>query len=358
MTSAQPNSLPPEQSEAPEPKAAKPAKPAKAAKAEPAAASGEAAPVEDEAEARRIADSRTAYALRQQERQLAQQRAELDAQAKQLAAEREAREKQRAAEEALDEIALVEDIARRTGRGVDEIVRGLIARVQNGGKATVEQQLEVVSKEAREAREAAAKLREELEARARGEASAAELARQEAFLNSLRDDYAAAIDENHHPILSTLDPADVAERGLIAANAYVSQGYAMPTAQDVLEYLENVERAEFEARATKAGYTRAQIAAATAAPETVAPPAAGGVDASDWSPPARGGLQFGSAADAGSVSLSQGVQRDASGRYVAPRTTVTNNDAAARGTAPIDWRSLDERDRTALAGREVFGRRA
>lgn len=354
MTSGQLNSQPQEPAPKPEPKAAKPAE------AEPAATPEPEANHEAEAEARRLADARTAYALRQQEKQLGQQRAELEAQARQLAAEKAERAKQLADEDALDEIALVEAIAKRTGKGVDDVVRGLIARVQNGGKATVEQQLEAVSKEAREAREYAVALQAKLDRQAAEELEYARMASQEAYLNQLRDGYASAIDENHHPILSTLDPAEVAERGLVAANAYVMQGYPMPTSQDVLEYLEKVERTDFEARAAKAGYSKAQIAAAVATGEADGASSAGSheVDASDYSPYARGGLQFGSAADAGYVPLAQGVKRDAAGRYVAPRTTVTNNDAAARGSAPIDWSSLDERDRTALAGREVFGKRA
>lgn len=355
MTSAQPSLPPPAQASEP-PKPA--AKPATADKDAPKTEEPEKPSAAAAAEAQRLADARTAYALRRQEKELAQQKAELEAQAKQLAAEKAAREKQLAEEAALDEIALVEAIAKRTGKGVDDVVRGLIARVQNGGKATVEQQLEAVAKEAREAREYAARLEAELKRQAEEEAAAELTARQEAFLNGLRDSYAASIDENHHPILSTLDPAEVAERGLIAANAYVEQGYPMPTAQDVLEYLEAVERAEFEARAAKAGYSRgAPPPAADDAGGAAPPPGGTGVDASDWSPPARGGLQIGSAADAGPVSLAQGIQRDAYGRYVAPRQVVSNADAAARGTAPINWRELDERDRVALAGREVFGKR-
>jgi len=364
VTSAQPNSPPPAQaSEAaptPEPKAAKaPKAAAKAPKAEGESEAEAAAPdPEAEAEGRRLADARTAYALRQQEKQLAQQRAELDLQARQMAAEKAARAKQLADEEALDEIALVEAIAKRTGKGVDEVVRGLIARVQNGGKATVEQQLEVVAKDAKEAREYAAQLEARLRADAEAAAEAYDVQRKEAYLNELRDSYASALDENHHPILSTMDPAEVAERGLVAANAYVLQGYPMPTAEAVLEYLEKVEHTEFVARATKAGYSKAAIAEAAAAATEAAQPAATGVDASDWSPPARGGLVYGAAADAGyQPSLGNGVQRNAMGQYVAPRA-VTNNDAAARGTAPIDWRNMDERDRVAAAGREVFGKRA
>lgn len=233
-------------------------------------------------------------------------------------------------------------------------MRGAIARVQNGGQATVEQRVEAAEREAREAREAAAKLKAELEQQRSEEQAAHERQAAEYRLNELRDTYASTIDENHHPFLSLLDPAEVAERGLFAANAYATQVGLVPPADEVIQFLEDQERAAFEARATKAGWTKAQAAAAVQA-ATAAPAPSGGVDTSDNPAPARGGLTFSHSADGAPGAQAQGVTRDTSGRFV-PRA-ATNSQAAARGTAPADWRGMSERERIARAGAEVFGRR-
>lgn len=354
QTSQQPEAAqpPPPSSEAtseqPKPQPQAPSKD-EAAKTEQAAKDEAAAA----AEAARVEAARAAYALRQQERQLQARHAELEARAKQLEEADAARKAREAEESQLDEIALLEAIAKRKGTTLDAVVRGAIARVQNGGQATVEQQIAEAKAAAEEAKAEAKRLREEAEAARAQEAEAARAAEAEARINAFRDAYAGGIDENHHPFLSMLNPADVAERGLYIANAYALETGRIPATEEVLEYLEGVERTAFEDRATKVGWTKAQAAAAAAAAAGAQPSPTSGVDTSDNPAPASGGLLFGHSADGMPGAGSQGVTRDTAGRFV-PRA-VTNSAASARGAAPVDWRNMSERDRIAAAGREVFG---
>lgn len=295
--------------------------------------------------------------MRQQERQLQARQAELEARARQLDEADAARKAREAEESQLDEIALLEAIAKRKGTTLDAVVRGAIARVQNGGQATVEQQIAEAKAAAEEARAEARRLREESEAARQQAERAANEAAVEARINAFRDAYAGGIDESQHPFLSMEDPAAVAERGLAVANSYAEETGMVPATEEVLEYLEQLERVRFENKATKAGWTRAQIeAVAPGAAAAQAPAAVGGVDTSESPAPAtRGGLLFGHSADGAPGASSNGVVRDGTGRFL-PRT-VTNNAASARGAAPVDWRNMSERDRIAAAGREVFGRR-
>jgi len=111
--------------------------------------------------------------------------------------------------------------------------------------------------------------------------------------------------------LASLEANRVAQAVLRVADDYAARTGDVPEVSDVLDYLENQERARFEAIAERAGYSKREAQAVAAEMAAGEPP---------------------------------------------PRP-LTNAAAAERGSAPTDWRKMSERERIERAGREVFGKK-
>jgi hypothetical protein len=319
--------------------------------ASPAAASPEAE--QPETEQAKAEAARAAYALRQQERALKKRQDDLQAREaalKEAAAKREAEEAEYAQ---LDELALLERISAKTGKSLDSIVRGAIARVANGGEPSPEQKMAALEKLAREALERADKM----EASMRERDEAAQRARAEADaqnrIEQMRLSIAASIDPEAHPFLNTYGADEVAEHALMLANEYAVRTGEAPEFADVLEYMEAQESAEFERRATAAGWTKQQIRdASPAAKDEPAPPPMRDVSS--------GGLVYGDAsleAAQRAAGVSQGVVRNNRGQFQRSGAAVTNGQASARGEAPVNWSAMSERERITRAAAEVFGKK-
>jgi hypothetical protein len=267
-------------------------------------------------------NARIAYALRQEERRIAAEKAEIEAARKKLDEELNASKSAERDFLKLDPLSALERLSKERGIPFEVLMRDAIARMSNGGKPTPEQEMEDLKRrlqEQDERWEASKREREEREAR---EAQAAQEAQREQILANFRDEFASLIDENHHPYLSTLDTRDTVERAMREANEHARLYGEVPDFGEVLDELERQEKESFDARAMRRGYAR----------QDSPPPQTHGND-----PRVDEAM----------------MQRDASGRFT-PRV-VSNATASARGSAPVDWKKLSDRERLERAGEEVFG---
>lgn len=205
---------------------------------------------------------------------------------------------------------------------VEDLLRRSIAKISNGGKPTPEMELQQALEMAKKAQAEAESIREELKKRDQDLEQRRIEEAQARAIQDYRDDAASAVDEAKHPFLAAYDPARVAEAALRAADAYAAKTGVIPAVEDILDYLEQVEREEWEARAPKLGFTKA--------------------------PPPN---------DPAATAPARAPNGKFQPRAETPRT-VSNQSAAARGEAPVDYRKMSKRERARTAGREVFGGKA
>lgn len=287
--------------------------------------SGEGEPNAEPDEAARRENARVAYSLRQREVQLREREARLAAEERartEAQAKREQEEKELAA---LDELSLLERIAKKTGKPLETVLRNAIARAANGGKPTPEMEAQAEKDRLAQLEAKQKELDEKLLKSEQDRQAREAQARYEQTLADIRDEYATAIDASLHPFLAALEPSEAVHKAMLIANEYATRTGQLPETNDLMEYVETQEREAFEARAAKVGYARAakenpEGAAAAAAAATPPPPVAAAL-------PTKGA-----------------------------KKVVSNRAAAARGTPPVDYRKMSERDRVAAAGREVFGK--
>ena len=292
--------------------ASKPAAAAAAAAAEPDAK----AKVDAEAEERRKENANIAWGLRQKEAKLKEREAHLA----QLEA-REAKLKERESEfdelGRVDEIELLERVARKRGLSTEEVIRRAIMRMQNGGEATPDMKQSDLEREVAELKKSLAE-REERDKRERETAQAAqeEAARTQA-MNAYRADAASGVNSDKHPILAAMDADEVGQAALDVALQVVQRVNQVPGVDEVLDYLEQQESERFLKIAEARGYTKAEAQAALQA------------------------------------------QIDAGQQPAAPaapaKPVVSNKTAGQRGAAPPDYRNMTERERIKAAAAEVFG---
>ena len=206
---------------------------------------------------------------------------------------------------------MLEKLAERRGRSVDDVLRRAIARITNNGELTPEQRESDVIKRVELAEKKHAELLERIEAREQREAEMAAAAEFNSFLADYRGAAINAIDERTYPVLSAYEPDEVADSVLATANLVADRTGEIPEVSQVLAYLERIEQAKLDRVAGKAGYTKA------APPPPPAAPA-----------PAK---------------------RDPTGRFLP--AALPNQVAAERGTAPADYTRMSDRDRLAEAGK-------
>lgn len=236
----------------------------------------------------------------------------------------------------------MEAAAKARGISLEEFLRHGVNQMSNGGKPTPEILAEQASREAAEAKSELEKYRKEEQERRENAEKEAAAQRQAAFLHDFRNDLADAIDVNKHPILSASEDAEeVLEKAMVLADNYARNTGRLPVIDSVIDELESREARKFEGYARKLGYSKAQIQE-----ELELAAAEGRKPAVD---PAQLTDGYGDR-----DSQEPKMVRDGSGRFV-PRV-VSNDRAAARGAAPIDWSKLSERERIEMAGREVFGK--
>jgi hypothetical protein len=224
----------------------------------------------------------------------------------------------------LDEGAFLEREAARRGMTLEEFLRRGIARMSNGGKPSVEEQVEKASKEAAETKAELEKYRKAEEDRRAREDHNRQIAAKEQFLHDFRNDLADAVDVNKHPILSSSEDADdILDRAMILANNYAINTGRLPNVDEVIDRLESTELKKFEAAAKARGYSKAQIEEEVelAAAEGRKPGIAAGSDDDDDEPTAV---------------------RDSSGRLGS--RVVSNRQASSRGSAPRDTSKMSERE--------------
>lgn len=200
-----------------------------------------------------------------------------------------------------------------------------------------------------------------LEAADKAEAKAAELeAREEKRLRELeerqaqeqyeqvvygfRSQYANAVSAEKHPFLNALSREVVAQRALDAANHYAkvtadANGVGLvPDTNELIDYLEKVEREEFEARAGKVGFARQAVKQ----PEII-----DGSTLDEHESPR--GVQITPDVKAGQsyAGVTDTVVRDSRGRF------VVNSDAAARVHTSTDPRDMTEEQRLKRAAQRI-----
>ena len=279
----------------------------------------QAAAAEKEKEHSRQEEARRAFALRRKARELEEKEQRLAAvEAKERAIAE--REQKLAAMEGLDELAILEHEAKRRGITLEDLLRRGIARVANGGKPTPDMELQQAMELARKASDKAAALEEEMKRRDLEAEQRRAFEANEAMIDNYRSDAIESLDESSHPFLSTYSQDQVAEAALRAANEYAARTGQVPDAREVLDYLEEIERQSFEERAGRTGYTKAPPQPAPSVDEVM-------------------------------------TSRGSDGKFkIKGARTVSNSTAAARGSAPIDYRKLNPRERARAAAKEVFGR--
>jgi hypothetical protein len=261
----------------------------------------------------------------------------------------------------LDELQLLEEVARRTGKPLEHILRRGIERASNGGAPT-EEMLKEAEAADREATKAELKaIRDELarrDAEAQQQATAAQMQQAvENYKYMALDAYTA----DAYPHLSAYPEEQIAMAAVRVADYIAGQTDEIPDAAYVLQQLEDNERQQWEAKAAKAGYVRApRVSPSELASnddeennERVAVKRVDGLvplNPKKQAPPAE-------------IYLEPGVEyRDSNGVIRAGGPTVirpalTNGAAASRGQSPVDWRNMSERERIERAGKEVFGKR-
>lgn len=260
--------------------------------------------------------ARKAYGLRKAEAKLRAEREEIA---------REKAEAQRLAEEAkkgaalkeLDEFGLMEHVAKERGMTLEQLLKQVVSRYANGGKVTPEVEKEQMAAKVDALQAKLDAMEADAKARQEAELERQQLTEAETILNEVRGGFVEALSPEKHVFLSTFDQADVVEAAMRTANEYAEERGEMPELSDVLDYLEEVEAKKFEARALKAGYTKAQAAAMAAGTPAPAP------------------------------------ERGPNGQF-RPKV-ASNQQVAARGEAPAEWDRMTERERITRAGREVFG---
>jgi len=228
------------------------------------------------------------------------------------------REAELAELEKLDELALLEKRAKASGRSLEDVLRHIITRVANGGKETQEDRETRLEREAKEARAAAEEAKQAVKDWTEKQEAAAIMAANERIIMDYRDDALSTLSEELHPHLSTVDPEYVARRALQVADQVAGAEGVVPDVADVLQFLEDEEREQFEKRAARLKYSRGE--------QKPAP-----------------------------VELGRGPDGRFQPAKQAPPRNVTNQMSASRTQSPIDWSKLSERERIELAGEEVLG---
>ena len=301
--SAQDQASPPDQS-------AQAQAPSEAPKPEPTEAEKQAAEIERQR--REIANA--AYAIRAKERELKTREAkaaELDAKEKAIA-EREAALREF---EAADEFAVLEKVAKRKGLQVDDLLRRAIARAANNGNADPAFEMEDLKKEVLKVAAKNEELAAELKRRDEEATKRSQEQEAQAIIDNYRDEAISHLEAGEtYPILSSYDPEEVAEAVLQTADRYAAKTGEVPSVADVLEYLEKQEQQKLEKVTSKLGYQR---------------------QVKDVLQPAP-----------------QQPQRGSDGKFL-PRG-ITNNVAGERGAAPVDYKSMTDRERIQQAAREVL----
>lgn len=210
-----------------------------------------------------------------------------------------------------DELTMLEKLAERRGRSVDDVLRRAISRITNDGQLTPEQREADILRRV----EAAEKRHNELMARIEAEESKRAAAAAEAefvsFLNDYRGAAISALDEKTFPVLSAFDADEVADSVITVANTVADRTGEIPDVAQVLAYLERQEQAKIDRVAGRVGYSK-QPQPSTQ-PQQPAP------------------------------------KRDVSGRFLP--AAVPNQVAAERGAAPPDFSRMSERERLAEAGK-------
>lgn len=264
----------------------------------------------------------------------------------------------------LDELALLEEVARRTGKPLEQVLRRGIEKVSNGGQLTDEERAEQAQREqaARDAR--LEKLENELRERDAREQAAAQQRQMQEVVDNYKFATLDAFQPDVYPHLSAYTEEQIAMAAVKVADYIAGQTDEIPDPAYVLQQLEDNERQQWEARAAKIGYSRAPKAAPSELAsnddaennESVHKRKIGGMtplNPRKQPPPAE-------------IELAPGVaSRDANGKIrvggatpTVLRPSLSNRDVSARGESPIDWRNMSERERIERAGQEVFNKGA
>jgi antitoxin component of RelBE/YafQ-DinJ toxin-antitoxin module len=224
-------------------------------------------PVERQQEKISLAKQHSALTRRQRAVQEAERRAQEQVTAAEAKAQ--AAEAALAELEALDEMALLERVAKRKGLTLDQIVKRGIARVANKGQLPPEEatraEIEAARKKAEEASAEVARLKEE-------RAEETEQARDTEVKQTIdgwkhKAASLALANEDRLPLITALAPEDIGERAYDVMARYYQATKddtgtgVVPSHEEVLLYLEQQEQADFERKEARKRKLQSPLAA-------------------------------------------------------------------------------------------------